>query len=187
MALYPLEAPKSSRLPQPNTVTQARLHVPKQTQASPPQAKQPSPIKNVVHAKEDNPSWLGTSTEPKFAKKAEATSQEYRNPNADRDGVVRIDSQLTSSDVIELNDKEANPEKEDVAQQVQIAAIGPMDKETKSLEIDLGDKDSLQSVEEAIVKDIQVGDEKSLRFLSSKTASRVMVNEILRFTFPIKT
>ena len=187
MALSSTNTSKLNYLSPPNTATQERLLVPSQTQASPMVAKSLSPkIIDVVHAKENNPSWLGTSIEPMFAKKTEATSQEYRNPNADRDNpnVVRIDSELSSSDVVELDDTKANPE--DVAQEVEIGSINPMETEAKSLTINLGEKDSLRPVE-ASVTNIQVGRDKKLTLSFLQTSSKPGGWRDIKISFPEKS
>ncbi len=191
MALYPLHAPQPRPLSQSNTTTQARLNVPTETNASPTEAKTLSPkIKDVVHSQKQKGNGLPweAPTKHKFANKAEATSQDYRNPNADRDNpnVVSIDSTFSSSDVIDLNDKKANPEKGDVAQKVQIAALAPGDNKFRSVKINFGDKDSLQSVDKAIVKNIQVADDKRLTLSFQQNSLQGQGQREIKIDFPQK-
>ncbi|XVJ51854.1 MAG: hypothetical protein HEQ32_07180 [Vampirovibrio sp.] len=182
MAVAPLDARKRIA---PNTVIQAPLSVPTQPQPSSTQPSSLSPeIIDVVHSQKGKGIPWEAPKEYRFSKKTEATSQDYQNPNADETGVVRIDSNLSSSDVIELNDKEANPGKEDIAQQVQITAIGPLEKGTKSLKINLGDKDSLQSIEEASVKNIQVGKDKRLTLSFQQDSPYAQGKRDIEINFP---
>lgn len=149
----------------PNTVTQTPPPILQPNNAlSPPGNPFFPEIKPVVPGQEAMFPWQ-PPTEHNFA-----SQQVYQNPNAGSDGVVRIDSELSSSDVVELDDTKANSE--DVAQEVEIAPINPGETAAKSLTINLGAKDSLRPVE-ASVTDIQASGQKlTLSFMQTSSMHR---------------
>ena len=109
-----------------------------------------------------------------------ASQQVYQNPNAGSDGVVRIDSELSSSDVVELDDTKANPE--DVAQEVEIAPINPGETAAKSLTINLGAKDSLRPVEASVTHIEARGQKLTLSFM--QTSSMHRGSRDIKISFP---
>ena len=184
MALSPTNISKPNYLSPPNTVTQTPLPISTPSNAPSPNGNPfPPIIKPVVPVKVPMLPWP-PPTEHKFAPKPLSTQEGYRNPNAGSDGVVRIDSELSSSDVIELDDTKANPE--DVAQEVEIGSINPMETAAKSLRINLGENDSLRPVE-ASVTNIQVGSDKKLTLSLLQTSSKPGGCRDIKISFPEKS